>query len=149
MKYRPKYESLMKNEIVKVMLVAGFLIVLFLTTYDLKPVVHLFLQDIALKYLTTLALVSFFVSNADKFQRETKFNNLVNYIGQNSLAIYLLQFFFLPHFLPLPEWFEGLNMITVHLASMLYTMAITALCLLFIKFLSNSKYIKKYVLGQK
>lgn len=149
MKFRPKYETLMKNEIVKAVLVVGFFVSLFLTTYGFPPVVHHFLRDVVLRYFATFAVVSFFVCHESSFQRENKFNSLVSLIGQNSLAIYLIHYFFLPHFDPLPEWFEGLNMVTVHLISLLYTVAITALCLLFIKFLSNSKFINKYVLGRK
>ena len=149
MKYRPRYESLMNNEIVKTALLMLYFVVLFLLTYGMNPILHHFLRDVALRYFATFAIVSFFVCNADSFQRETKVNSLINYIGRNSLAIYLLHYFFWPRFRPLPEWFVGLNMVTANLLSMLYTIAITALCLLFIKFLSNSKYIRKYVLGKK
>ena len=149
MKYRPRYDSLMNNEILKATLLVLYFVVLFLLTYDMNPVLHHFLRDVALRYFATFAIVSFFVCNADSFQRETKVNSLINYIGQNSLAIYLLHFFFWPRFRPLPEWLVGLNMVTANLLSMLYTIAITALCLLFIKFLSNSKYIRKYALGKK
>lgn len=149
MKYRPKFESLMNNEVVKAVLLVGYFVVLFLLTYNIPSVVHHFLRDVALRYFATFAIVSFFVCHADGFQKETKLNSLISLIGQSSLAIYLLHYFFLPKFQPRPEWFEGLNMITVHFFSMLYTVIITALCFLFIKFLSNSKYIKKYVLGHK
>ncbi len=149
MKYRTKYESMMNNEVMKAVLLLSFFIVLFLLTYDIPPVLHHFLRDVALRYFATFAIVSFFVCHAESFQRETKLNSLLNYIGQNSLAIYLLHYFFLPKFQPRPEWFDGLNMVTVHLVSMLYTVVVTALCLVFIKFLSNSKYIRKYVLGHK
>lgn len=149
MKYRPKYEALMKNEIVKAVLVLGFFVTLFLTTYGFPPAIHHFLRDIALRYFATFAIVSFFVCHESDFQRETKLNSLISLIGQNSLAIYLIHYFFLPKFQPRPEWFEGLNMITVNIFSMLYTVIITALCLLFIKFLSNSKFVRKYALGKK
>jgi len=149
MKYRPKFESLMNNEVVKAVLLVGYFVVLFLLTYNIPSVVHHFLRDVALRYFATFAIVSFFVCHADGFQKETKLNSLISLIGQSSLAIYLLHYFFLPKFQPRPEWFAELNMVTVHLVSMFYTVAITALCLLFIKFLSNSKYIKKYVLGHK
>ena len=149
MKYRPKYELLMNNEIVKAGLLVSFFIVLFLLTYEMPPVLHHFLRDVALRYFGTFAIISFFVCHAESFQKETKANSLINYIGQNSLAIYLLQYFFLPHFEPRPEWFDGLNMVTVHLVSMLYTVAVAGLCLVLIKFLSNSKYIRKYALGKK
>lgn len=149
MKFRPKYESLMHNEVFKTTFLLSYFIVLFLLTYDMPSALHLFLRDVALRYFATFAIVSFFVCQESSFQRQTKFNSLINSIGQNSLAIYLLQYFFLPHFQSLPERFSELNMVTVHLVSMLYTVAITALCMVFIKFLSNSEYIRKFVLGKK
>lgn len=149
MKFRPHYEKLMHNEVFKATTLLSFFIVLFLLNYEMPTVLHHFLRDVVLRYLGTFAIVSFFVCHEEGFQRETKFNSLTALIGRNSLAIYLIHYFFLPHFRPIPEWFADLNMITVHLLSMLYTVAITALCLLFIKFLSNSKFVSKYVLGKK
>ena len=149
MKYRPKYESLMNNEVFKATFIASSFIVLILLTYDIPSILHHFLSDVALRYFTTFAIVSFFFCHESNFLRESKLNSIISYIGQNTLAIYLLHYFFLPHFSPIPEWFEGFDMVTVHLVSMLYTVAITVLCLLFIKFLSNSKYIRKYGLGKK
>ena len=149
MKYRTKYESLMNNEIVKAILIVSYFLVLFSLTYHMSPVLHHFLRDIALRYFATFAILSFFVCQADSFQRETRTNSLLNHIGQNSLVIYLLHYFFLPHFDSIPEWLAGLDIVTMNLLSMVYTVAITTLCLLFGKFLSNSKYIKKYALGKK
>ena len=150
MKFRPKYELLMNNEIMKAALIVSYFLVLFSLTYDMSPVLHSFLRDVALRYFATFAIISFFVCHAEGFQRETKVNSLINCIGQNSLAIYLLHYFFLPHFTLLrKEWFSELNILTINLISILYTVAITALCLLFIKFLSNSKFVKQYVLGKK
>jgi peptidoglycan/LPS O-acetylase OafA/YrhL len=149
MKFRPKYESLMHNEAFKATFLLSYFIVLFTLNYDMSSVLHHFLRDVVLRYFASFAIVSFFVCNEEGFQRPTKANSLINLIGQNSLAIYLIHYFFLPYFHPLPEWFDGLNMVTVHLVSIIYTMAITGLCMIFIKFLSNSEYIRKYVLGKK
>lgn len=149
MKFRPKYESLMHNEVFKASFIFFSFIVLFTLNYDMPSVLHHFLRDVALRYFATFAIVSLFVCQESSFQPQTKFNSLINLIGQNSLAIYLLQYFFLPYSQPRPEWFAELNMVTIHLVSMLYTVAITGLCLVFIIFLSNSEYIRKYVLGKK
>jgi peptidoglycan/LPS O-acetylase OafA/YrhL len=149
MKYRPKYESLMNNEIFKATFILMSFIVLFLLSYDLPTALHHFLRDVALRYFTTFAIVSFFFCHESCLGKPSKINSVINHIGQNSLAIYLLHYFFLPKFRPIPEWFEGLDMVTVHLVAMLYTVVVTALCLVFIKFLSHSKYIRKYVLGKK
>lgn len=149
MKFRPKYDLLMHNEMFKATFLLSFFIVLFFMDYDMPSVLFHFLRDVVLRYFATFAVISFFVCHDSDFQRETKWGSLIKLIGQNSLAIYLIHYFFLPYFRPQPEWFDGLNMITVHLVSMLYTVAITGLCLVFITFLSNSKYIRKYVLGKK
>jgi len=150
MKFKPKYELMINNEIVKATVLLLFFIVLFLTSYDINPIaLHHFMRDVVLRYLGTFAVISFFACHTDYFQQESKVNSIINCIGQNSLPIYLIHYFFLPHFRPIPEWFAGLNMVTVHLVSILYTIAITGLCLIFIKFLSNSKYIRKYALGHK
>lgn len=149
MKFRPKYDSLMHNEVFKATFLLSSFIVLFTLNYDMPSVLHHFLRDVALRYFATFTIISFFVCQENSFQRQTKLNSLINLIGQNSLAIYLIHYFFLPYFQPRPEWFTGLNMVTVHLLSILYTVAISGLCLLFIQFLSNSKYIRKYVLGKK
>ena len=148
-KFRPKYEALMSNEVFKATFLLSSFIVLFTLNYDMPSVVHSFLRDVALRYFTIFAIVSFFVCHENSLQTQSKVNSLINLIGQNSLAIYFIHYFFLPYFRPLPEWFAGLNMVTVHIMSILYTAAITGLCLIFIKFLSNSGVIRKYVLGKK
>lgn len=148
-KFQSKYDTLMHNEVFKASFVLLYFIVLFLLTYEMPSALHHFLRDVALRYFATFAIISFFVCHESNLQQETKWGSLIRLIGQNSLAIYLLHFFFLPHFRPIPEWFAGLNMVTVHLVSMLYTTAITGLCLVFNKFISNSKYLKKYILGHK
>ena len=149
MKFRPKYDSLMHNEVFKATFLLSSFIVLFTLNYDMPSVLHHFLRDVALRYFATFTIISFFVCQENSFQRQTKLNSLINLIGQNSLAIYLIHYFFLPYFQPRPECFTGLNMVTVHLLSILYTVVVTALCLVFIKFLSNSKYIRRYALGKK
>lgn len=148
-KYREKYESLMQNEIMKVVLLVTFFIVLFIITYPMPAVLNLFLHYVVLRYAGTFSIISFFTCHDDFFKRENKVNALINYLGQKSLAVYLLHYFFLPRFNPRPEWFDGLNMVTVHLLAFLYAVAITGLCLVFIEVLSYSKYIRKYAFGQK
>ena len=138
----------MNNEILKALLLFSFFILLFLMTYEMPPVIYHFLRDVVLRYLGTFAVISFFICHESNFQQESKVNSIIRLIGQNSLAIYLIHYFFLPYSRPRPEWFNELNMVTVHIVSMLYTIAIVALCLVFIKFLSHSEYIR-YVLGKK
>ena len=76
------------------------------------------------------------------------FNNIIMNIGQKSLAIYLLQYFFLPD-IKNYDWVNNLDVCTIHIVSAIYTIAITITCIVFIAIFSNSTYVKKYCLGQK
>lgn len=150
MRYRECYERTMKNEWFK----AGAIIAFFSLLFTINqvswptPVFHL-LRDIVLRYLGTFIVISFFVCKAAMFDTDTRWNGIIRLIGQKSLAIYLLQYFFIPCFMAWPEWIAGLDSFTVHVISFAYTIVITAVCMLFIEVLSNSNVIKKYALGQK
>lgn len=102
-----------------------------------------------LRYLGTFAVVSWFVCHSDTYNSDSRFNRLVLDIGKKSLPIYLLQYFFLPEFLTFTTFVEGLNGITMHLVSFAFAIVILAVCYVFISILSNSRIIKRYVLGLK
>ena len=44
---------------------------------------------------------------------------------------------------------SGIDEVTVHVVSLVFTVVVTAMCMCFISLLGNSRYVKKYVLGQK
>lgn len=70
-------------------------------------------------------------------------------IGQYSLAIYLLQYFFIPGFANFPSVVSRLDEVTVYMVSIAITVIITAACMCFISLLGNSKYVMKCFFGQK
>ena len=150
MNYKPQFESLMHNDMAKTISILLFFVILILMGYDIKPTsFHHLLRDVILRYLGTFVVISFFVCHANCFDSENRINKIVLYIGRASLPIYLLQYFFIPHFAPIPMWMKELDKINVHILSFSYTLLITGVCLLFITLLSNSNVVKKYVLGQK
>lgn len=150
MRHKDIYERTMRNEWLKALSIVAFFGLLFTINWPIWPtlVFHL-LRDLILRYLGTFIVVSWFVCNADLFNREARINKLILKIGKCSLAIYLLQYFFIPSFKAWPEWIAGLDGFTVHVISIAYTVIIVAVCYVFISFLSNSIFIKKYVIGQK
>ena len=144
------YDKLMRNENLKAMAIIGFFGLLFsLYQINMPSVVFHFVRDIVLRYLGLYVVISFFYCNQEIFNSNSRWTNLILKIGQNSLAIYLLQYFFMPDFLAFPEWLEGLDTLSTFAISFAYTIFITALCLVFIELLSNSMFVKKYVLGKK
>ena len=150
MKYRTSYEKLMHFEPLKAIALIGFFALLFTVNFDIwpRPVFH-FLRDIVLRYLGTFVVVSWFVNHTEAFNVDSRINRLILDIGKKSLAIYLLQYFFIPDFNAYTTWLSGMDGFTVHVISFAYTVVIVAVCYVFISLLSNSTMIKKYVLGQK
>ncbi len=148
--HQGRYEWTMKNEAIKALALLGFFALLFTVNYPVWPksVFHL-LRDIVLRYLGTYIVISYFVSHAGFFNRDTKLNRVILDIGKKSLAIYLLQYIFLPDFTAYGTWLEGMDGFTVHVVAFGYTVLVVIACYVFISLLSNSSFVKKYVLGQK
>ena len=144
------FERIMRNEWIKATALIVFFTLLFIINQLSIPasVLHA-LRDIVLRYLGTFIIVSFFVCKDYVFDVDTRINKMICLIGRKSLAIYLLQYFFIPNFKTWPQWVYGLDEFTVHVFSFAYTIVITLMCLLFIELLSNSRIIRKYVLGQR
>lgn len=115
----------------------------------LPNIVHHLLRDIVLRYLGLYIVVSLFYCEQEIFNKDNKLNRIIQNIGKNSLAIYLLQYFFMPDFSGYSQWLKSLDELSIYAISYGYTVFITALCMLFIYLLSNSKFIKKYALGKK
>lgn len=150
MRYKKQYEKLMNNENIKAITILAFFALLFSLDYSIwpNPVFHV-LRDVVLRYLGTFIVLSFFVCQSSWFDKESKVLSFICKVGKRSLAIYLLQYFFIPHLMPLPSWLEGMDRMSVHVFSLGYSFVILATCMLFITLLMNSKIVSKYVLGQK
>ena len=150
MRHRVLFEHTMRNEWLKVIATVSFFALLFVVNHPIWPslVFHV-LRDLVLRYLGTFIVVSWFVCHAELFDKGTRINKLILKIGQCSLAIYLLQYFFIPNFISLSNWVNGIDEVTVHVVSLGYTVIITGMCMCFMSLLGNSRYVKKYVLGQK
>lgn len=145
-----QYDGLMRNEYLKAVAIVSFFGLLFsLYQIEMPSVLFHFLRDIVLRYLGLYIVISLFYCRQEVFNAESRLNKLILKIGQNSLAIYLLQYFFMPDFSAFPTWLEGLDWLSIYAISFAYTIFITTLCMVFIELLSNSVFVKKYVLGKK
>lgn len=151
MRYRTLYEKIMKSELIKAIGTLAFFLLLFLLDYSIWPMsIFHFLRDIVLRYLGTFVIVSFFICHEEWFKDSTtKINKVVLSIGKMSLAIYLVHYLFIPQSDVLIKWGVYLDNFTLYVTVLLYSIIIIAFCVVFISVLSNSIFIKKYVLGRK
>ena len=107
MKYKTQYMKMMRSESFKAVVCLTFFALLFLLDYSVWPksLFHV-MRDIILRYLGTFMVVSFFVCHEEWFENVTsKINKVVLSIGKLSLAIYLLQYFFIPD-LRMNSWID-------------------------------------------
>ncbi len=148
--YQTIYNKFMKSEVFKGITVLGFFILLFVIDYEFwpSPMFH-FLRDIVLRVLGASIIVSLFITHSDFFEKKNIVNAVISEIGKKSLAIYLLQYFFIPDLSAYPNWLSGLDQFNVHLISGIYTVFITITCFIFIYLLEQSKIVKTYILGLK
>lgn len=143
------YDKFLRNEWVKFISISAFFVLLFiLYQTDMSAGIYHFMRDIILRYLGLYIVISLFYCNQKVFNSNDKINKLILSIGQNSLAIYLLQYLFMPDFSAYNQWIEDLDWLTKYIISIGYTIVISLLCLAFIELLSNSKFLKKYALGK-
>lgn len=150
MKYKNQYEQIIHSEWLKTLTIIGFFAILFTINRGFWPesVFHM-MRDVVLRYLGTFIVVSWFVCHSDRFDANNKINRMGLDIGKKSLAIYLLQYFFIPDFNAYITWLSGMDGFTVHVISFAYTAVIVIVCYIFTSLLSNSLLLKKYLLGQK
>lgn len=148
--FMKQYDNLMNNEYLKAFSIISFFLLLFsIYQVGMPSVVFHFLRDIVLRYLGLYIVVSFFYCNQEAFNKDKNLNRWILKIGQNSLAIYLLQYFFMPDLSAYTTWLQGIDSLSIYAICIVYTIFITVLCMLFIELVSNSLFIKKYVLGKK
>ena len=148
--YYKQYETVMTNQRLITMSTIGFfmLLVVIFQCYMPSFVYHV-MRDMLLRYLGTFMVVAVFFCNKEIFSKNTRINRVISYIGRHSLPIYLLQYFFIPDLRYMSEEISQLDVVTVNLVCIAYTAFNTALCALSIWLLSNSRFVRCYVLGQK
>lgn len=148
--YQTVYKRFMNSPILNLLSLASFFILAVVVFYDGIPsAVHHFLRDIVLRWVGTFVVISFFYKHQALFSASSLWNKCIMAIGQNSLAIYLLQYFFLPDLHAYSTYIKDLDTFSIHILAFGYTVVITLVCLLFIKLLSGSAFLRQYALGKK
>lgn len=149
-RYDPIFEKIIKNEWLKAISILFFFAILFTIDYSFwpMPAFHL-LRDLVLRYLGTFVVLSFFICNAKIFIDDCKINRVLIWIGQNSLAIYLLQYFFIPSSSFSYIITSTNDIFTMHIISISATIIITGMCFVTIKLLENSTFCTRFILGRR
>ncbi len=100
------------------------------------------------RYFVTFFVLSCFFHYQEYFDRNNKLNNYLSFVGNYTLPIYVLHYFFLPNL----EWLHKLigydsEIVTIALL-ILITMGIIAMCVFVTKIVSRIDFLGHYILGQ-
>ena len=148
--YHERYVRLLTNQaLISTATIGFFVLLVALFQCAMPSFIHHTLRDLVLRYMGTFMIIALFFKHKDAFSKETKVNRLISFIGRYTLPIYLLQYFFMPDLRHFAGTINNLDMLTVNIICMGYTVVTIALCVLFIWLLSNSCFVCKYVLGHK
>lgn len=98
---------------------------------SLSPVLYSLVHDIVVRYMALLTVICIFYSNRSFFTQNSNWANIFKFIGQRTLDIYMLHFFFIPNLYDMLPWIGRIDMITLQLSiSLAITIVIVSICLL-------------------
>lgn len=145
--YPSIYDKAMKSDVIKTMAFLCFASCMFvLSSENISGLVYQITRDIILRYVCSYIIISWFYCNQTIFESRTIINRTILQIGQLSLPIYLLQYFFLPNYNLLPVWLHNLDPFNIYLLSIVYSFIILIVCLVAIQIISHSNWIKRNIL---
>lgn len=115
-----------------------------------SPLLYSLIHDIVVRYMGLLTIICIFYSNRNFFTQNSNWANIFKFIGQRTLDIYMLHFFFIPNLYDMLPWIGRIDMITLQLSiSLAITIIIVSLCLLISSILRESKTLSIWLFGVK
>lgn len=107
-------------------------------------------HDIIIRYVSLLTIISIFYRNSEYFSRDSKDSRILRFIGQRTLDIYMIHFFFLPELTPFLGWIKSNDLLIIQmLLSFTLTLVITFASLFVSMAIRESKILSQWLFGVK
>ena len=150
-KYKTQLGTFLNRSEVKATLLCGF-IALFCLEYaefvQQRPKICKLLSGEVITYFGVLMIVSLFDGAKSYFQKSGMIADTLCKIGQRSLDVYMLHYFFLPSMLFLKPWLSNGNMVLFQIGiSGTVALAVIGLCLLISNCLHQSHTLAVWLFG--
>ncbi len=114
------------------------------------PLAYSLNHDIIARYFGLLSIIAFFYSNRNHLSSGNKYCAGLRLIGQRTLDVYMLHYFFIPDLKILHSWLAPANMIIIQLViSLSITAAIVILCIIISSFVRESRFLRMWLFGTK
>lgn len=153
-KYHNQFFKLLENNTFITIMIVGWIICMILW-YNIAfkqslPFLYSFIHDIAVRYFALMSVVVTFYSNRERLAGVSNWNKTLRFIGQRTLDIYMLHYFFIPNLGFLNTWMQHGNMIAVQvIIGAGLTLVITSLCLVISSILRKSVFLESWLFGVK
>ena len=154
-KYSDTFFKVIDRDLIRVCAIIAF-VACFIVCYRetwLKvssPLIYGFLHDVVIRYSGLLVIFTFFYHKRDFFERDNKLTRTMLFVGRRTLDIYMLHYFFIPNITEIASYLGGDgHMLIMLLVTLLLTLAIVGLCLLFSEIIRTSKTLGHFLLGAK
>lgn len=153
-KYRHLCFRLLENGVFCLIAVVGWIICMILwynTAFEASfPAIYSFVHDIAVRYFALTTVVIMFHGSQKTFTGNSRYSNVLKFIGQRTLDIYMIHYFFIPNLSFLSDLMNQGNMLVIQLiVGLTITAVVVALCLLISSILRKSCYLEQWLFGVK
>lgn len=152
-KFRTKFFNSLNNNRIITAITIGF-IISFLLCYDSQirqyNYIYKFLHDFLARYCSLIIVITLFFNNQSLFNGNSKPARTLKFIGQRTLDIYMIHYFFLPNLRSLYPYLKNDDMIVLQLIiSLTITAVIVTLSLLVSAILRQSTTLQTWLFGVK
>lgn len=153
-KYRNQFFKLLENNKFITSVIVGWIICMILWYNPAfkrsLPYLYSFIHDLAVRYFALMTIVVAFYSNRERLAGVSNWSKTLRFIGQRTLDIYMLHYFFIPNLRFLDTWMQHGNMIAVQLIiGVGLTLVITSLCIVISSILRKSEFLESWLFGVK
>lgn len=153
-KFRTELFIILEKDLFRLIVVMGWIICMILW-YNAKvaasiPIVYSFIHDIAVRYFALSTVIMMFYGARSTYINNTSQSNILKYIGQRTLDIYMIHYFFIPNLSFMSAWLNNGNMLVIQLIiGLIITSVVIGLCLLISSILRKSRYLEQWLFGVK
>ena len=153
-KYREKLFKLLREPLFSTIVIVGWIICMLLWYNDTfkitVPYLYSFIHDVAVRYFALFTVILCFYRASDYLSSNSVQSKTLRLIGQRTLDIYMIHYFFLPSLSFMEQFLTDGNMLVVQLLiSTIITTIIVFMSLLVSTILRESPILSSWLFGTK
>lgn len=153
-KYKDRFFDLLNKDSVITMLIIGWLFLLLIGwgkwLYGDNLVVNYVVQYELAKYFSLMVVIMMFYTSSDYLSGNTVIPKFLKFIGQRTLDIYFIHFFFLPDLTEYSAYLTGGNMFVIQLmVSVIITLLVLVMSITISSILRKSSALECFLFGVK